>query len=248
MQQEYVAIRDVLPQRPTPSPGAMPTFRTFDVDLGLEGVNIERHVLDDAEKREMQQDPQTKAMSPALPMRLLEPTSRQAAQPASATTAWGIEAVNAVSSPFDGDGAVVAVLDTGIDPDHPAFDGVELVRKNYTTESDDDLDGHGTHCAGTVFGRDVNGNRIGVARGVKKAIIGKVLGQGSGSSGDIVDAIQWAVREGAHVVSMSLGIDFPGYVKWLVEVQGLPVEAATSRGLEGYRENITLFNAVAELV
>ncbi|MEO1367091.1 MAG: S8 family serine peptidase [Acidobacteriota bacterium] len=248
MQQEYIAIRDVLPQRPAPRPGALPTFRTFDVDLGLEGVDIERHVLDDAEKREMQQDPQLKAISPALPMKLIEPTDRQAAQPADATTAWGVEAVGAVNSPFDGDGAVVAVLDTGIDPGHPAFDGVELVRRNYTTESDDDLDGHGTHCAGTVFGRDVGGNRIGIARGVKKALIGKVLGDGGGSSADIVHAIQWAVREGAHVVSMSLGIDFPSYVKWLVEAQGLPLEAATSRGLEGYRENITLFNAVADLV
>ena len=44
------------------------------------------------------------------------------------------------------------------------------------TQADDDDHGHGTHCAGTIFGRDVNNTRIGIARGVKKAMIGKVLG------------------------------------------------------------------------
>ena len=71
---------------------------------------------------------------------------------------------------------MVAVLDTGIDPNHVAFNGVNLTRRNFTAEGDDDLHGHGTLCAGTIFGRDVNGLRIGVARGVSDAIIGKVLG------------------------------------------------------------------------
>ena len=38
--------------------------------------------------------------------------------------AWGLEAVGATTSAFDGDGIVVAVLDTGIDPSHEAFRGV----------------------------------------------------------------------------------------------------------------------------
>ena len=53
--------------------------------------------------------------------------------------------------------------------------------------------------------------RIGVARGVQKALIGKVLGEGGGSSATIASAIQWAMDNGANVISMSLGIDFPGY-------------------------------------
>ncbi|MEM1180500.1 MAG: S8 family serine peptidase [Acidobacteriota bacterium] len=248
MQQEYVAIRNALPTRPAPRPGNVPNVRSFEVDMGLEGVHIERHTLNEAEKKEMQRDPQTQLVSPALPMKLIEPTSRRDAQPAGGTTAWGIEAVGADRALFDGDGVTVAVLDTGIDPDHPAFNGVELVRRNFTEESDDDENGHGTHCAGTIFGRETNGARIGVAPGVNKALIGKVLGAGGGSSAEIADAIQWAVQEGAQVVSMSLGMDFPGYVDWLVNVQGLPVGAATSRALEGYRETITLFNTLAQLV
>ncbi|MCI5147135.1 MAG: peptidase S8, partial [Candidatus Electrothrix sp. AR3] len=69
-----------------------------------------------------------------------------------------------------------------------------------------------------------------------------------GSSATIVKAIEWAAHEGAHVISMSLGIDFPGYVKYLVKEGGLKTEPATSMALEGYRANINIFSQVAELI
>ncbi|MEO1076892.1 MAG: S8 family serine peptidase, partial [Bacteroidota bacterium] len=130
------------------------------------------------------------------------------------------------------------------DEAHPAFQGMELVQKDFTGEGNGDVHGHGTHCAGTVFGRDVDGTRIGVAPGVKRALIGKVLSSQGGTSLNIFDAITWAVREGADVVSMSLGIDFPGYQKRL-ECQGYKQEVATSMALEGYRANLQLFAALA---
>jgi subtilisin family serine protease len=149
------------------------------------------------------------AIAPSMPMKLIEPISGDGqVQPAAGTPTWGVNAVGAVASPFTGDGVVVSVLDTGIDPNHPAFAGVALIQKNFTTAGPNDEHGHGTHCAGTIFGRDVAGTRIGVAQGVKKALIGKVLGTGGGSSDQLVDAINWAVENGAHVISMSLGIDF----------------------------------------
>jgi subtilisin family serine protease len=46
---------------------------------------------------------------------------------------------------------------------------------------------------------------------------------------------------------MSLGIDFPGFVKQL-EDKGFPPELATSRALEGYRANVQLFERLAALV
>ena len=60
----------------------------------------------------------------------------------------------------------------------------------------------------TMFGRLVNGTRIGVAPGVKKALIGKILGPGGGSSDQVVRAVSWAREEGAQVIFMSLEIDF----------------------------------------
>ncbi|GCE44125.1 Subtilisin [Rhodococcus wratislaviensis] len=188
------------------------------------------------------------AVAPVVPMKLIAPVSLTvAANPAFASRAWGIQAVGADTSPFSGDGVTVAVLDTGIDPSHPTFGGIELVRHNFTSESEDDIHGHGTHCAGTIFGRDVDGKRIGVAPGVRTALIGKVLGQDGGGSDVILAAIEWAIQNGAQVISMSLGIDFPGMVADL-EREGVPTELATSMALEGYRANILLFERLGSLV
>lgn len=154
--------------------------------------------------------------------------------------AWGIEAVEAHSSSFNGQGVSVAVLDTGIDASHPAFAGVNIVERNFTAQPDGDQDGHGTHCAGTIFGRDVDGKRIGVAPGVTQAFIAKVIPAGTAA---LVNALNWAFAQNAHVASMSLGIDFPGFVKRQVEQRGLDIRAATSIALTQYRANLAVIDA-----
>jgi len=200
-----------------------------------------------------QTDPDVKATARSMPMKLIAPVSIKAIaiEPAASapTTkiAWGVHAVGADTSPFDGANVVVAVLDTGIDRKHPAFKGVELIEKNFTGDGDGDVNGHGTHCAGTIFGRDVDGVRIGIARGVTKALIGKVIGNDGGSSAKIASAIHWAIENNANVISMSLGIDFPGYQADL-QRGGLRPEPATSLALEGYRQNLAVFDSISELV
>ncbi len=246
--QDYVVLRNTLPPQVRSTGGGIFTMEAAGFEPGLESVNLEEHSLSEAEHSDVVRDPQTLAAAPTMPMKLIEPIDSQNAQPVAATSTWGVKAVLADQSPFDGSGITVAVLDTGIDPTHDAFQGVNLEQRNFTTEGDNDQHGHGTHCAGTIFGQDVGGHRIGVARGIGKALIGKVLGAGGGSSAVIASAIQWAVDNGAHVISMSLGIDFPGAVKRLVDVHGLQIEPATSMALVGYRQNINLFNSMARLV
>ena len=144
---------------------------------------------------------------------------RSAPAPSSLPT-WGIKKLKADTSPFDGSGIKVAVLDTGIFPDHHAFQGLNIIGRNFipTSSTDSTIDpsnfrdehGHGTHCAGTIAGRDVLGIRIGVAPGIETLIVGKVLGPQGGSSAALLDAITWAISQGALIVSMSLGFDFVG--------------------------------------
>jgi subtilisin family serine protease len=134
---------------------------------------LEHAQLTPAEAADLRRDPEVQVIAAPMPLKLIEPVGSPEANPTAMGNTWGIEAVRAHTSPFTGAEVVVAVLDTGINPTHVAFQGVQLVRRNFTLGPDDDVHGHGTHCAGTIFGRDVNGLRIGVARGVTKAVIEK---------------------------------------------------------------------------
>ncbi len=197
----------------------------------------------------LREAPGIKIEAPSFDVKLIAPVDFPDATAAGVPSiSWGVGVVGALNSPFDGSGVIVAVLDTGIDRNHPAFTGMEIIEEDFTGEGKGDENGHGTHCAGTICGRDVNGTRIGIARGVKRLLVGKVLGKdGGGSTAAIADALQWAVKNGAYVISMSLGMDFPGYQKALVE-NGRPEEVATSMALEGYRENVRLFDRLAATI
>lgn len=197
-------------------------------------------LLSDAAAADAARDPATRAITPVMPIRLIAP---KAGDSGNVEDGWGIAAVGADASRFTGAGVTVAVLDTGIERDHPAFAGVDLVERDFSGSGNGDRQGHGTHCAGTILGRDV-GLRIGVARGIQRALIGKVLGNdGAGKSDWIFHALTWAMREGADVISMSLGFDFPGMVAKLI-ADGWPADLATSTALEAYRGNLRMFDAV----
>jgi len=242
----YLVLRNVSAAK-TASP-----FETFGAGAATTTAaappepRVEVHDVSKSEASSMARDPQVAAVAIPMPITLIKPF--EAAVGTAVTDAWGIPAVKADTSSLTGDGVVVAVLDSGIDKNHPAFADVTLVQKDFTGTGDNDDNSHGTHCAGTIFGRDVNGTRIGIARGVKKALIGKVLAaNGGGSSEMIFSGIQWALDQGAHVISMSLGFDFPGAVKRM-ENAGLPTEPAVSNALEAYRTNLRFFDALMQMV
>ena len=212
---------------------------------------IEAQSLDPQDYREVRREKDVKAVAQPMPLQLIEPIplAHAEAEPAPIHDAtWGVFVTGALLSPYTGHGVTVAILDTGIDAGHKAFQGIELVQKDFTGEGDDDQHGHGTHVAGTFFGQTVEGVRFAVAPGVRRALIGKVLGQKkSATTQELVDAVQWAVKEGAHVINMSLGFDFPGLVRWWVE-QGLEADLATSRALAQYRDNVRLFDGLVNLL
>jgi subtilisin family serine protease len=125
---------------------------------------------------------------------------------------WGLIATGASGSTFTGDEIRIAVLDTGLDLDHPDFKGRSIVTRNFVTGSPDlnnvhDVQGHGTHTAGTISGPKVStiGRRYGVAPNVLLHV-GKVLDDsGSGREGDILNGMNWAIDQKCVAISMSLG-------------------------------------------
>ncbi|MCX5415561.1 S8 family serine peptidase [Streptomyces sp. NBC_00059] len=111
---------------------------------------------------------------------------------------------------LDGSGVKVAVLDTGVDAAHPDLAGRITQTKVFVPGQDaEDRSGHGTHTASTIAGTGAasDGRYAGMAPGAG-LLVGKVLGDdGSGTLSGIVSGMEWAVAEGAQVVSMSLGAD-----------------------------------------
>jgi subtilisin family serine protease len=193
-------------------------------------------------RKDLVRDPEVVAVTASMPTRLVEP--RETADSNADGDSWGVAAVRAATSGYTGAGTAVAVLDTGVDSAHPAFDGVDVVHNDFSGSGGGDRQGHGTHCAGTIAGRDVGGCRIGVARGVSRILSGKVLADnGRGSSEMAFRGMRWAMDEGAEVISMSLGFDFPGMVRDRVQ-QGWPPDLATSVALEAYRGNLRMFDVL----
>lgn len=122
---------------------------------------------------------------------------------------WGLKTIGIQNTQDTGKGVDICVLDTGFDVNHPDFTNRMIEGKSFVSgeEWNTDLNGHGTHCAGTAAGdkRLDTGKRYGVAPDANLKIA-KVFGKsGTGTTSAIVDAIDWAITKKYRVISMSLG-------------------------------------------
>lgn len=132
---------------------------------------------------------------------------------------WGMDAINAPeawNAGYQGDGAKVFILDSGIDAEHPDLSPNlnTTLSKSFVPEEDWNVQpgvyfNHGSHVAGIVAAADNSYGVIGVAP--KAEIIAvKVLSEytGSGAFSWINEGIVYAADQGADVINMSLGTYF----------------------------------------
>ena len=201
-----------LRRRRQPEPG--PSVRYFR-NLGIAYGLVDRDGL-----AALRADPEVRSVSGAPQLRLIRPTKKLKASVTRKVT-WGINALEVPKvwkEGFTGEGVLVAHLDTGVDGSHPALNGaiesfVEIDRLGSPIVANTppfDTDDHGTHTAGTIAGRaDSQGRCIGVAPGAKLA--SAIVIEGGRTVARVLAGMDWALGEGAQILSMSLG--FPGYVE-----------------------------------
>lgn len=128
---------------------------------------------------------------------------------------WGLQATGVTNCRLTGAGVRVAVLDTGLDFSHPAFLAARTAGRVFAESfvpgvPVDDLNGHGTHCAGTLCGVQTEaGPRFGVAPDIE-LYVGKVCDDGGRMpAGMLLAGLEWAVNASCDIVSMSLAAIVP---------------------------------------
>lgn len=242
---KYSVLRNIEPK-------AIMSSESTDSDLFSEpGIEHTVEEMDSRELIELKMKHGTHCIAPIIPIQLIHPVDIDLAANGiyeQEKYSWGLLETKVKDSPYKGKNTVVAVLDTGIDITHEAFKSVEIVQKDFTGEGENDLNGHGTHCAGIIFGKDICGIKYCVAPKIKKALIGKVLNmQGNGSIDRLYSAILWAVNNGAQIISMSLGFNFPLLSSQLIE-EGIPPDIATSLAINAYTENLAYFDTLVKML
>jgi subtilisin len=158
---------------------------------------------------------------------------------------WGIERIGASAVHDDGvtgSGADVAIVDSGIDSDHP--DLAPNLGEGYAVEECDGFDcnepwdddhSHGTHCAGIANAADNGRGVVGVSTSATLHGVKVMTKEGRGSGAGVAEGIKWAADRGHEVISMSLGATEPSSivrdaVSYATEQGSLVVAAAGNEG------------------
>ena len=168
--------------------------------------------------------------------------------------AWHVDKVNAPavwnyngSTGYNGDGVIVAVVDSGVDYNHVDIagsmwdGGTNFPHHGYDICHDDDdpMDDycHGTHVAGIIAGQGNAGTQTGIAPGAKIMAV-KVLDEtGYGTDSDLISGVHFAMNHGADIINLSLGDPEMGpsaiYRDLFVSVQDAGMIASVAAGNSG---------------
>ncbi|HTN24371.1 MAG TPA: S8 family serine peptidase [Solirubrobacteraceae bacterium] len=126
---------------------------------------------------------------------------------------WALDAIHVHATRHaggpDGAGAIVAVVDSGVDATHPDLAGRVIAGPDLVDGDGDPSDptGHGTHVAGLIaagYGNGVGG--AGVAPGARILAVRVLDRDNRGTAANVAAGVDAAVHRGAHVINLSLNL------------------------------------------
>ena len=158
----------------------------------------------------LEADPEVAAVTPDRKVRAVAGLASGEPTPPAGTRR--IEAATTASARSASD-VNVAVIDTGIDLDHPDLNASSGKNCVDTSASADDDNGHGTHVAGTIAAENDGSGVVGVAPGTKVFAAKVLAGDGSGTTSQVICGIDWVTSTRTDsdpsndiaVANMSLG-------------------------------------------
>jgi subtilisin family serine protease len=175
---------------------------------------------------------------------------------------WGLDMVNAPEvwgRDYTGQGIVVAVVDSGVDYNHSDLDaniwtntreiagnGIDDDGNGYMDDvrgwdfvdrdnNPMDLNGHGTHVAGTIAAENNGSGVTGVAYNARIMPVRVLNASGTGSTTSVAAGIRYAAYNGANAINLSLGggysSEIEAAVRYAIERGSVVVMAAGNNGL-----------------
>lgn len=167
--------------------------------------------------------------------------------PQSQTIDWGTNVLNIPeihAAGLTGKGIRIAVIDTGVDSEHPDLVGAIDSMHNTTSEPYAFTNGHGTGVAGIIGARNNSDGILGTAPDCKIIAIKAMSENGGGSLTDIIKAIDLAIQSMVHVINLSLGTtaDVPGLKSAIERARRAGIYVVCSAGNAG-RDNSVVYPA-----
>jgi subtilisin family serine protease len=109
-----------------------------------------------------------------------------------------------------GEGVLIAILDSGCELDHPDLVNNLVAGRNFVTPNQDPIDGncHGTHVTGILVAENNDIGMVGVCPKAKVMPIKTLDDAGNGNMLNVAEAIKWAITQKVDFISMSLGCPF----------------------------------------
>jgi subtilisin family serine protease len=196
--------------------------------------------------------PRIREIAPNRPLRLPRPVEVKNLPPRlleERASDWGLNTIGALAVwgayGARGSEVTVAILDTGVDAEHPDLRGkvaawAEFDGDGYPVPGSEPHDAaqHGTHCAGTIAGGNASGRWIGVAPAATIAAA-LVLDEQGGTDAQLLAGLDWAIERRVDVINLSLGgltlgVEPPDpYTQALLSAVSVGIPVVTAVGNEG---------------